>query len=88
MEGRLLSFRNRNSINGLPRLGDVVRAIARLGGFIDRPTNDPGTQTLWVGMQRTHDLSNAWNTFGPGAKKISVGYDVRYDEPTKHGREG
>ncbi len=58
---------------GCPRLGDVVRAIARLGGFIDRPKNDPGTQTLWVGMQRTFDLSNAWNTFGPGAKSISVG---------------
>ena len=58
---------------GCPRLGDVVRAIARLGGFIDRPKNDPGTQTLWVGMQRCYDLSNAWNTFGPGAKKISPG---------------
>jgi hypothetical protein len=58
---------------GCPKLGDVVRAIARLGGFIDRPKNDPGTQTLWVGMQRTFDLSNAWNTFGPGAKSISVG---------------
>ena len=57
--------------SGCPRLGDVVRAIARLGGFIERPKNDPGTQTLWIGMQRCHDLSNAWNTFGPGAKKIS-----------------
>ena len=58
---------------GCPRLGDVVRAIARLGGFIDRPKNDPGTQTLWIGMQRCYDLSNAWNAFGPGAKKISAG---------------
>lgn len=58
---------------GCPRLGDVVRAIAQLGGFIDRPRNDPGTQTLWVGMQRCYDLSTAWNAFGPGAKKISVG---------------
>lgn len=56
---------------GCPKLNEVVRAIARLGGFIDRPKNHPGTQTLWIGLQRCYDLSNAWNAFGPGAKKIS-----------------
>jgi hypothetical protein len=57
---------------GCPTLNEVVRAIARLGGYIDRPKNEPGTQTLWVGLQRCYDLSNAWNTFGPGAKKFST----------------
>lgn len=57
---------------GCPTLNDVIRAIARLGGFIDRPKNDPGTQTLWIGLQRAYDLSNAWNAFGPGSKKIST----------------
>jgi hypothetical protein len=57
---------------GCPTLNEVVRAIARLGGFLDRAKNKPGTQTLWVGLQRCYDLSNAWNTFGPGAKKIST----------------
>ena len=56
---------------GCPSLNDMIRAIARLGGFIDRPQNHPGTQTLWIGLQRTYDLSNAWNAFGPGAKKFS-----------------
>lgn len=56
---------------GCPRLNDVVRMIARLGGFMDRPQNEPGTQTLWVGLQRCYDLSAAWNTFGPGAKNFS-----------------
>lgn len=55
---------------GCPSLNEVVRAIARLGGFIDRAANAPGTQTLWVGLQRSYDLSTAWNAFGPGAKKI------------------
>lgn len=55
---------------GCPKLNELIRAIARLGGFIDRPKNDPGTQTLWVGLQRSYDLSNAWNAFGPGAKQI------------------
>jgi hypothetical protein len=56
---------------GCPKLNELVRAIARLGGFIDRPKNDPGTQTLWVGLQRSYDLSNAWNAFGPGSKKLA-----------------
>ena len=58
--------------SGCPTLNEVVRAIARLGGFMDRPKNEPGTQTLWVGLQRCYDLSNAWNAFGPGAKKFST----------------
>lgn len=58
---------------GCPNLNEVVRAIARLGGFIDRPKNHPGTQTLWVGMQRTYDLSTAWKAFGPGSKNFSPG---------------
>jgi hypothetical protein len=57
---------------GSPSLNELVRAIARLGGFMDRPKNHPGTQTLWIGLQRSYDLSNAWNAFGPGAKKFST----------------
>ncbi|MEM9368128.1 MAG: IS4 family transposase, partial [Planctomycetota bacterium] len=54
-----------------PSLNEVVRAIARLGGFMDRANDEPGTQTLWIGLQRSYDLSNAWNTFGPGSKNFS-----------------
>ncbi len=54
---------------GCPKLRDLVRAIASLGGFIDRPKNEPGAQTLWRGLQRAFDLSTAWDIFGPGAKK-------------------
>ena len=56
--------------SGTPSLNEVIGAIASLGGFVDRPSQEPGTQTLWVGLQRCHDLSNAWNTFGPGAKNF------------------
>jgi hypothetical protein len=56
---------------GCPTLREVVRAIALLGGFVDRPSNQPGTQTVWTGLQRCYDLSTAWDIFGPGAKKIS-----------------
>lgn len=56
---------------GCPSLNELVRAIARLGGFMNRAKDEPGTQTLWIGLQRSYDLSNAWNTFGPGSKNFS-----------------
>ena len=65
---------------GCPKLHDVVRAIARLGGFIDRPKNNPGAQTLWRGLQRAFDLSTAWEAFGPGAKKNLPELLVMYNE--------
>lgn len=54
-----------------PPLVQMVRMIATLGGFVDRPNQDPGTQTLWIGMQRMYDLAWGWETFGPGAKTRS-----------------
>jgi hypothetical protein len=52
----------------VPRLFEMVHLIASLGGYIERPTSEPGTQTLWIGIQRMHDLAWAWDTFGPEAK--------------------
>jgi hypothetical protein len=50
-----------------PRLNEIVRLIASLGGYIERKNSEPGTQTLWIGLQRMYDLAWAWDTFGPGA---------------------
>jgi hypothetical protein len=50
-----------------PRLYDMVHLIASLGGYVERPHSEPGTQTLWIGLQRMYDLAWAWDTFGPGA---------------------
>jgi hypothetical protein len=37
---------------------------------VNRPNrvDPPGPQTVWLGLQRMHDLALAWKTFGPGAK--------------------
>lgn len=53
-----------------PPLGVMVRLIAQLGGYVNRPhqADPPGPQTLWLGLQRMQDLAWAWNTFGPGAR--------------------
>ena len=52
----------------IPRLAEMVRFIARLGGYIERPNSEPGPQTIWIGMQRMYDLAWAWESFGPQAK--------------------
>jgi Transposase Tn5 dimerisation domain/Transposase DNA-binding len=51
-----------------PRLSVMVHLIASLGGYVERPKSEPGTQTIWIGLQRMYDLAWAWDSFGPGAK--------------------
>ncbi len=53
-----------------PSLRTMVRLIAQLGGYVNRPhrVDPPGPQTLWLGLQRMQDLAWAWNVFGPGAR--------------------
>lgn len=52
-----------------PPLGEMVRMIAQLGGYVDRPRPDPpGPQTVWLGLQRMHDFALCWQRFGPEAK--------------------
>lgn len=39
-----------------PRLDDVIRLIAGLGGFLGRKGDgEPGAKTLWIGLQRLVD---------------------------------
>lgn len=49
-----------------PRLQDAVRWIAKLGGFLGRTGDgDPGVTTVWLGLQRLHDIAAAWQLFHP-----------------------
>ena len=43
-----------------PPLSMMVRLIASLGGYVDRPNrlDPPGVETVWKGLQRMRDL--AW----------------------------
>lgn len=46
-----------------PPLREIVRCLARLGGFLARTGDgEPGVQTLWQGYQRLHDFSYALET--------------------------
>ena len=51
-----------------PSLGEMVRLAAQLGGYVNRKRDDPpGPQTIWLGLQRVHDIALCWMRFGPGA---------------------
>jgi hypothetical protein len=50
-----------------PTLADCVRWIARLGGFLARKSDgEPGVKTLWLGLQRVHDMASIWQLLAPG----------------------
>jgi hypothetical protein len=47
-----------------PSLRAMIRAIARLGGFLGRTADgEPGTQSLWRGLQRMDDIAAAFRSF-------------------------
>jgi len=51
-----------------PKLQEMIRLVAQLGGYVNRKRDDePGPQTLWLGLQRLHDMATCWKVFGPGA---------------------
>jgi hypothetical protein len=51
-----------------PRLAEMVRMVAQLGGYVNKPRRDPpGPQTVWLGLQRTYDMAQCWLLFGPEA---------------------
>ena len=47
-----------------PSLCEAIRMVASLGGFLGRKGDgEPGTQTIWLGLQRLDDISAAWKVF-------------------------
>ena len=45
-----------------PTLREAIRRVASLGGFLGRKSDgDPGTQTLWLGLQRLDDIAAMWH---------------------------
>jgi len=44
-----------------PALREAMRMVASLGGFLGRKGDgEPGTKSLWLGLQRLDDLSSMW----------------------------
>ena len=56
----LLTYINRSAVvpSEPPPLREATRMVASLGGFLGRKCDgEPGTQTLWLGLQRLDDLT-------------------------------
>jgi len=44
-----------------PSLREAIHRVASLGGFLGRKSDgEPGTQSLWLGLQRLDDISATW----------------------------
>jgi hypothetical protein len=44
-----------------PKLGEAMRMVATLGGFLGRKSDgNPGTQTIWLGLQRLDDIATTY----------------------------
>ena len=62
-----------------PTLGEAVRMVAGLGGFLGRKSDGgPGTQTVWIGLQRLDDLAAMYLVLRGGEKTPTVSSDRRY----------
>jgi hypothetical protein len=62
-----------------PKLQEMVRLVAQLGGYVSRKRGDePGPQTVWLGLQRMHDMALCWRMFGPDAQRTQA--PARLDE--------
>ncbi len=56
-----------------PTLHEMIRMVAQLGGYVNRKRADePGPQTVWLGLQRTHDIANCWLIFGPESRNEEI----------------
>jgi hypothetical protein len=56
----LIAFTTKNPVPppDPPTLREAIRRVAGLGGFLGRKRDgEPGTQTLWIGLQRLDDIA-------------------------------
>lgn len=57
----LTTFVTKKQIDEPPTLREATRMVATLGGFLGRKCDgEPGTQTLWLGLQRLDDITEMW----------------------------
>ncbi|MCR4292312.1 MAG: IS4 family transposase [Candidatus Kuenenia sp.] len=59
----LVAYKTQNLIppENPPTLREAIHMVASLGGFLGRKCDgEPGTQTLWLGLQRLDDITEMW----------------------------
>ena len=78
MEKALVCYTTKNPTPPVnpPSIREFTRMVAALGGFLGRKSDgNPGTQTLWRGLQRLDDIKEMWivmnNTIYPSLSPVS-----------------
>jgi hypothetical protein len=74
----LMVFTTKNPIAPAqpPTLREAIRRVAGLGGFLGRKSDgEPGTQTLWLGLQRLDDIVAMWRVMND-ATQITVSSSI------------
>ena len=64
----VVAFKTQNPIppDKVPTLREMIRMVASLGGFLGRKCDrEPGTQTIWLGLQRVDDITEMYRVFYP-----------------------
>jgi hypothetical protein len=59
----LVAYKTQSSISPAqpPNLREAMRMVASLGGFLGRKGDgEPGTKSLWLGLQRLDDITTMW----------------------------
>jgi hypothetical protein len=57
----VFTTKNRVAPTQPPTLREAIHRVASLGGFLARKSDgEPGTQTLWIGLQRLDDIAAMW----------------------------
>ena len=52
---------------------DATHMVAQLGGYLGRTGDgEPGTKSLWLGLQRLDNITVAWLNFSPYAQNVPV----------------
>jgi hypothetical protein len=65
----LVAYKTQNAIppEKPPTLREALRMVASLGGFLGRKCDgEPGTKSLWLGIQRLDDLTGMWKILMAG----------------------
>lgn len=81
----LVAYITRNPVTPKqpPTLREATRMVASLGGFLGRKGDgEPGTKSLWLGLQRLDDLTEMWKViidiYAPHLRKHIVSSDPGY----------
>jgi Transposase Tn5 dimerisation domain len=58
-----------NRTEQAPSLREAIHRVAALGGFLGRNADaEPGTQSLWLGLQRLDDIAAMWQVMRDGTQ--------------------